>query len=620
MRFRFFTFALSLLFGLSLLYWGVRDYPAEEVLNALSRAEIPKLFGAFGALVFAYALRAVRWTIWEKGLGTWNAFRLILIGFMGNNLLPARAGELLRAICSKEKTKPGRSVTAALASIVIERSFDGLLLSLLGLAAVFAIPRTDPFPIGLAIAPLACGLAVAAIFWAIRYPGKVRQWLGRLHRDFPGHVTRWGRKKAESFLDGLLPIGKPGRAATAAAGTLAVWSMEFAAYFLVGNSIVPDFSPAICLVFLAAVNFASLFPLTIGGIGAVEAAAAALLVRAGVSPGNAFAMVALQHAMQYVFATAGGLGFYFGGGFYRSPLSTFFRDRCRRGDGEGGRRLENEQILSDSDRRVRALSRELALPAPVSGKPRFSIVIPGYNEQKRLPRTLLETLEWCAGRKGVQPFELLVVDDGSEDDTLALARLFSRQVDNVRFLACPHRGKGEAVRMGMLNAEGGYVMFMDADGATPLSEIPKLIGAMEDGADIAIGSRVVQHPCETRVVTNLRRKISGRVFSGLVNLLLIPGIADSQCGFKMFRREVIHDLFSRQRIPGFAFDVELLFLARRFGFRIDEVPVNWSNQDGSKVNLFVDSVRMFRDILRIRWIHRGERIPPSALGGRGAPD
>jgi dolichyl-phosphate beta-glucosyltransferase len=616
LRFRSFTFALSLFFGLSLLYWGVRDYPAEEVRKALGRADILKLFAAFGAMASAYALRAVRWTIWEKGLGTWNAFRLILIGFMGNNLFPARAGELLRAVCSKQKTKPGRTGASALASIVVERSFDGLLLSLLGVAAVFMIPRADSFPFGLALAPLACGLAMATIFGTIRYHGKVRQWLGRLHRDFPGHVTRRCRNRAELFLDGLLPIGKSRRAVLAAAGTLAVWGMEFAAYFLVGNSIAPGFSTVTCLVFMTAVNFASLFPLTIGGIGAVEAAAAALLVRAGVSPGNAMAMVALQHAMQYGFTTAVGLGFYFGGGFYKAPLSRFSRKRTCAAPGEDGRRTENKQIVSESGRRVRALSRVLDLPAPVLGKPRFSIVIPGYNEQNRLPRTLLETLEWCAGQKGIQPFEILIVDDGSEDETLTLARLFSRQVDNVRFLACPHRGKGEAVRMGMLNADGQYVLFMDADGATPLSEIPKLIVAIEGGADIAIGSRVVQNPCETRVVTNLRRKISGRVFSGLVNLLLIPGIADSQCGFKMFRREVIQDLFARQRIPGFAFDVELLFLAKRYGFRIDEVPVNWANQDGSKVNLIVDSVRMFRDILRIRWIHKGERIPPSGMGGR----
>ena len=134
---------------------------------------------------------------------------------------------------------------------------------------------------------------------------------------------------------------------------------------------------------------------------------------------------------------------------------------------------------------------------------------------------------------------------------------------------------------------------------------------MKNGADIAIGSRVVQDPRETSVVTSWKRKVTGRVFSGIVNLLVIPGIADTQCGFKMFRREVVRDIFSRQKIEGFAFDVEILFLARKLGFSVAEVPVNWVNQEGSKVRLVTDSVRMFLDIVRIHWLHRGEQFVSS---------
>jgi dolichyl-phosphate beta-glucosyltransferase len=157
--------------------------------------------------------------------------------------------------------------------------------------------------------------------------------------------------------------------------------------------------------------------------------------------------------------------------------------------------------------------------------------------------------------------------------------------------------------MGMLNARGKYVLFMDADGATPLDEISKLLTSIQEGLDIVIGSRVAQHPNETKVSTSLHRKLLGRVFATLVNLLVVSEFADTQCGFKMFRHEVVHEIFSRQQLTGFAFDVEILYIAKKLGFAIAEVPVNWENQEGSKVNLITDSVKMLVDILRIRWLH-----------------
>ena len=280
-------------------------------------------------------------------------------------------------------------------------------------------------------------------------------------------------------------------------------------------------------------------------------------------------------------------------------------------------RLPMDEFASEEHRRqVLSLRRRLGLPSPAES-PLFSIVIPAHNEQNRLPRTVLETVSWCA--EHLDGFEMIIVDDGSRDETLTLARLFSRQIENIRVVACPHRGKGEAVRMGMLNAEGDYVLFMDADGATPVCEIPKLIHALNAGADIAIGSRAVRENGETVVVTRWYRKVIGRIFSRIVNALLIPGIADTQCGFKMFRRKTIPDIFPRQKIEGFAFDVEILFLAGQFGFSVVEVPVNWVNQEGSKVNLLVDSIRMFKDILRIRWLHRGESFHPSPPDGNPFP-
>src|SRR5262249_29880723 len=174
----------------------------------------------------------------------------------------------------------------------------------------------------------------------------------------------------------------------------------------------------------------------------------------------------------------------------------------------------------------------------------------------------------------------------------------------IRALACPHMGKGAAVRIGMLNAKGRLALFMDADGATPLSEIPKLLAAIEQGYDIAIGSRVSQQPGEAEIKTSLHRRLIGRIFAFFVNLLAIEGIADTQCGFKMFSREACAAIFSRQKTVGFAFDVEILYIARQLSLSIAEIPVNWIAQPGSKVNLVTDSIKMLMDISRVRWLHR----------------
>lgn len=159
----------------------------------------------------------------------------------------------------------------------------------------------------------------------------------------------------------------------------------------------------------------------------------------------------------------------------------------------------------------------------------------------------------------------------------------------------------------MLNAKGRFILFVDADGATPMSEIPKLLEVVERGVDVAIGSRVVQHPGEVEVRTKFHRRLIGRTFAFLVNLLALEGISDTQCGFKMFRGDAAAAIFSRQKTAGFAFDVEVLFLARRLALSIVEIPVNWVAQPGSKVNLVTDSMRMLWDISHLRWLHRNSR-------------
>lgn len=233
---------------------------------------------------------------------------------------------------------------------------------------------------------------------------------------------------------------------------------------------------------------------------------------------------------------------------------------------------------------------------------RLSIVIPAFNEEARLPETLRKTVNWCGAHD--LEFEVIVVDDGSRDGTVALGRLFEETDRRIQVLACAHMGKGAAVRAGVLNAKGNLVLFMDADGATPLSEIPKLIAGIDEGYDVAIGSRVVRREGEAEIKTPLHRRVIGRTFAFLTGLLALGGIADTQCGFKMFRREVTAAIFSRQKTVGFAFDVEILFIARRLSLSIVEVPVNWVAQPGSKVNLVTDSFRMLWDICRISWLHR----------------
>jgi dolichyl-phosphate beta-glucosyltransferase len=233
---------------------------------------------------------------------------------------------------------------------------------------------------------------------------------------------------------------------------------------------------------------------------------------------------------------------------------------------------------------------------------KLSIVIPAYNERARLPQTVMSTLRYCAEQE--LDFELIIADDGSSDETLALARAFERQDARIRALACPHMGKGSAVRLGMLNARGECVLFMDADGATPLHEIATLAAALDAGNDVAVGSRVIPQSAQVEVRTSLHRRLIGRTFAFFVNLFAVQGIADTQCGFKMFRRDAALQIFSLQKLAGFAFDVEVLFIARRLSLTIVEIPVNWASQPGSKVNLVTDSMKMLWDISLIRWTHR----------------
>ncbi len=226
------------------------------------------------------------------------------------------------------------------------------------------------------------------------------------------------------------------------------------------------------------------------------------------------------------------------------------------------------------------------------------MVIPAYNEARRLPRYLEEVVAYFDGRH--EPYEILVVDDGSSDATPDRLREMSGTYPSMRTLTFPeNRGKGCAVRTGMTVTSGALRLMADADGATPIVEVKRLEAAMQAGADLAVGSRALP---DASVVVRARphRKLSGQVWSRLVRALGVSGVVDTQCGFKLFRGPVADDLFRPLRTEGFGFDVELLLLARRRGYRIVEVPINWTDQPGSKVGVLKDGPRMLAQIVAAR--------------------
>ncbi|HKY74037.1 MAG TPA: glycosyltransferase [Patescibacteria group bacterium] len=236
-----------------------------------------------------------------------------------------------------------------------------------------------------------------------------------------------------------------------------------------------------------------------------------------------------------------------------------------------------------------------------------SVVVPSYNEMANIRRGVLDDmLEYL--KKQSYSWELVLTDDGSTDDTLESLVAFTKKHDHVVLIENPHRGKGPTVFEGMTKAVGSVRVFTDFDQATPLSEIDKLLPFVDHGYDVVIGSREVQGAKRER--EPFYRHVMGKGFNTLVQLLAVRGIHDTQCGFKLFTKKAVETLFpklwiyrpTKVRYDAFtgAFDVELLFLARKFGFRIAEVPVSWKYVRTVRVSALKDSARMFFDLLKIR--------------------
>lgn len=233
----------------------------------------------------------------------------------------------------------------------------------------------------------------------------------------------------------------------------------------------------------------------------------------------------------------------------------------------------------------------------------LSVIIPAYNEEFRLPPTLLDIHDHLTNQ-GTE-FEIIVVDDGSSDSTTNVTKKFQLLAPRVKLISLPiNSGKGAAVRKGILEAKGKTILFADADGSTPIQELERLQDALKKGADVAIGSRAVASK-ETRVKTSWHRKGIGRVFNFLVTCIAQLDFEDTQCGFKLFTYDAAKFLFNTQKANGYSFDVEVLLIAKRAGMNVSEVAVNWTNVPGSKVNLVSDSFRMFLDIVKFRVAHRG---------------
>jgi len=234
--------------------------------------------------------------------------------------------------------------------------------------------------------------------------------------------------------------------------------------------------------------------------------------------------------------------------------------------------------------------------------PELSIIIPAYNEESRLPRALATIRDYLAsqGMTGERA-EVIVVDDGSTDGTARVVKECIRELPALRLVSNDqNRGKGYSVRHGMLEARGRIALFTDADLSAPIEEAGKILAALEQGNEVAIGSRALDRSFIS-VHQSVLRETAGKIFNGFVRLITGLQFHDTQCGFKAFVREPARIVFEQQRIERFGFDPEILFLAHHHGLRAVEVSVRWAHDPATKVHLVRDSVMMFTDLLVIRW-------------------
>lgn len=233
--------------------------------------------------------------------------------------------------------------------------------------------------------------------------------------------------------------------------------------------------------------------------------------------------------------------------------------------------------------------------------PYLSVIIPTFNEEKRLPQSLDVILFFLKSQN--YESEIIISDDGSQDHTVQAAQEKLKNFRHLILTETKNRGKGHAVRQGMLAAAGQYLLFSDADLSTPIEEVNRFLGYLEKDFDVVIGSRALP---ESQVVIHqtVLRETMGRVFNLLARLLSFHDVRDSQCGFKCFRYRVAQEIFRLQRLDGFSFDSEIVYLVQKKGFRLLEAPVTWKNSAQTRVRLLSDPIKMLLDLFKIRWLHR----------------
>jgi dolichyl-phosphate beta-glucosyltransferase len=253
------------------------------------------------------------------------------------------------------------------------------------------------------------------------------------------------------------------------------------------------------------------------------------------------------------------------------------------------------------------------MPSPIGSAPTsLTLVLPAYNEAKRIGPALDDLMAYLRNRPADLPVtDVLVVDDGSSDDTAALVAARPEVVDGLlRVMTVPHAGKGAAVKAGMLAATGDLVVFADADMATPPAELVKLVAALRS-ADVALGSRIQPDGSDMRASQPRYRRLLGGVFHALASVWVVGNVKDTQAGFKGFTREAAHDLFARQQVTSIVFDVELIHLARRRGYRIAIVPIRWEDVRGSRMRPGPRlAIQVAWDLFRIPLLHRDVRRRP----------
>ena len=238
----------------------------------------------------------------------------------------------------------------------------------------------------------------------------------------------------------------------------------------------------------------------------------------------------------------------------------------------------------------------------------LTIVIPAFNESKRILKTLNDIDAYTSKISTPNLFEIIIINDGSTDNTAEVVTKWieneSKNKNNFKLLSyLPNKGKGYAVREGFFKVNSDLVLYTDADGASPIQEIEKLLFYIDQGFDVAIGSRVLKDK-DTKVAMSFTRRFTGRIFHLILSVLGLATLEDTQCGFKLFKASVAKKLAENQKCFNYSFDIEYLFLLKKFGYKVKEVPVNWHHVEGSKVNIFTDSIKMLMEVLKIRFIYK----------------